>query len=172
MKNLHLLVFLIVISNTIAQTKITATETPFEKELVKYVDSIVAASGKNLKKLDRFKEGCNSHIKETKFGEPATPYSRSKAHSHNVSYYTDKDGKTNVNPEEFGIESIKKMYSIQIDKILNNPKNIESNFDSYYFTIVNINKSYFLVFALGYIDPIDSNERMSKEFTIAMQLRN
>ena len=130
MKKLLLLVFLIVISNTIAQTKITATETPFEKELVKHVDSIVAASGKNLKKIDRFKEGCYSHVKETKFGEPATPYSRSKAHSHNVSYYTDKDGKTNVNPEEFGIESIKKMYSIQIDKIVNNPKNIESNFDS------------------------------------------
>ena len=41
-------------------------ETPFEKELVKHVDSIVAASGKNLKKLDRFKEGCYSHVKETK----------------------------------------------------------------------------------------------------------
>ena len=64
------------------------------------------------------------------------------------------------------------MYSIQIDKIINNPKNIEANFDSYYFTIVNINKSYFLVFAMGYIDPIDNNERMTKEFTIAMQLRN
>jgi hypothetical protein len=64
------------------------------------------------------------------------------------------------------------MYSIQIDKILNNPKNIESNFDSYYFTIVNVNKSYFLVFAMGYIDPIDSNERMTEEFNIAMQLGN
>jgi hypothetical protein len=117
-------------------------------------------------------EGCYSHVKETKFGEAATPYSRSKAHSHNVSFYTDKDGKTNVNLEEFGIESIKKMYSIQIDKILNNPKNIESNFDSYYFTIVNVNKSYFLVFAMGYIDPIDSNERMTEEFNIAMQLGN
>ena len=172
MKKLLLLVFLIVISNTIAQTKDISTETPFEKELVKYVDSIVAASGKNLKKLDRFKEGCYSHIKETKFGETVTPYSRFKAHSHNVSYYTDKDGKTNSNPEEFGIESIKKMYSKQIAKILNNPKNIESNFDSYYFTIVNVNKSYFLVFAMGYIDPIDSDERMTEEFNIAMQLRN
>lgn len=172
MKKLLLLVFLIVISNTIAQTKNIAAETPFEKELVKYVDSIVTTSGKNLKKLDQFKGGCYSHIKETKFGEPATPYSRTKAHSHNVSYYTDKDGKTNVNPEEFRIESIKKMYSIQIDKIINNPKNIESNFDSYYFTIVNINKSYFLVFAMGYIDPIDSNERMTEEFNLAMQLRN
>ena len=75
---------------------------------------------KNLKKLERFKEGCYSEVKETKFGEPATPYSRSKAHSHNVSYYTDKDGKTNINPEELGIESIKKMYSIQIDKIIKN----------------------------------------------------
>lgn len=164
--------FLIVMSNTKAQSNIVAIETPFEKELVKYVDSIVAASGKNLKKLDRFKEGCYSHVKETKFGELETPYSRAKAHSHNVSFYTDKDGKTNVNPEEFGIESIKKMYSIQIDKILNNPKNIESNFDSYYFTIVNVNKSYFLVFAMGYIDPIDSNERMTEEFNIAMQLGN
>ena len=172
MKKLLLLVFLIVISNIIAQTKSISAESPFEKELVKYVDSIVTTKGKNLKKLERFKEGCYSEVKETKFGEPATPYSRSKAHSHNVSYYTDKDGKTNINPEELGIESIKKMYSIQINKIINNPKNIEANFDSYYFTIVNINKSYFLVFAMGYIDPIDSNERMTKEFTIAMQLRN
>jgi uncharacterized protein YxeA len=172
MKKLLLLVFLIVISNTIAKTKNISAETPFEKELVKYVDSIVTTSRKKIKKLDRFKEGCYSHVKETKFGEAATPYSRSKAHSHNVSFYTDKDGKTNVNLEEFGIESIKKMYSIQIDKILNNPKNIESNFDSYYFTIVNVNKSYFLVFAMGYIDPIDSNERMTEEFNIAMQLGN
>jgi len=172
MKKLLLLVFLIVISNTIAQTKNIATETPFEKELVKHIDSIVAASGKNLKKLDRFKEGCYSHVKETKFGEPATPYSRSKAHSHNVSYYTDKDGITNSNPEELGIESIKKMYSIQIDKIVNNPKNIESNFDSYYFTIVNINKLYFLVFAMGYIDPIDSDNRITELFNKEMQLQN
>ena len=172
MKKLLLLVFLIVISNAIAQTKSISAESPFEKELVKYVDSIVATSGKNLKKLDRFKEGCYSHVKETKFGESAAPYSRSKAHSHNVSFYTDKDGKTNLNPEELGIESIKKMYSIQIDKIVTNPKNIESNFDSYYFTIVNVNKSYFLVFAMGYIDPIDSSERITKEFNIAMQLRN
>jgi len=172
MKKLLLLVFLIVISNTIAQTKNIATETPFEKELVKHIDSIVAASGKNLKKLDRFKEGCYSHVKETKFGEPATPYSRSKAHSHNVSFYTDKDGKTNVNPEELGVESIKKMYSIQIDKIVNNPKNIESNFDSYYFTIVNINKLYFLVFAMGYIDPIDSDNRITELFNKEMQLQN
>ena len=172
MIKLLLLVFLIVKSNTIAQIKNISTETPFEKELVKYVDSIVTNSGKNLKKLERYKEGCYSHVKETKFGESAAPYSRSKAHSHNVSFYTDKDGKTNVNPEELGIESIKKMYSIQIDKIVTNPKNIESNFDSYYFTIVNVNKSYFLVFAMGYIDPIDSTERMQEEFNIAMQLRN
>ena len=145
MIKLLLLVFLIVKSNTIAQIKNIAAETPFEKELVKYVDSIVTNSGKNLKKLERYKEGCYSHVKETKFGESAAPYSRSKAHSHNVSFYTDKDGKTNLNPEELGIESIKKMYFIQIYKIVNNPKNIESNFDSYYFTIVNINKSYFLL---------------------------
>lgn len=172
MKKLLLILFFIFTSNIKAQTKDVLIKTPFEKELVKFVDSIVCVSGNNLKKLDRFNEGCYSHVKETKFGEPATPYSRFKAHSHNVSYYTDKDGTTNVNPEEFGIESIKKMYSIQIDKIVNNPKNIESNFDSYYFTIVNINKSYFLVFAMGYIDPIDSNERMMKEFNLAMQLRN
>lgn len=128
MKKLLLLVFLIVMSNTKAQTKNISTENPFEKELVKYVDSIVTTSGKNLKKLDRFKEGCYSHIKETKFGEAATPYSRSRAHNHNVSYYTVKDGKTNSNPEELGIESIKKMYSIQIDKIINNPKKYRIKF--------------------------------------------
>jgi hypothetical protein len=172
MKKFLLLVFLIVISNTIAKTKSISTETPFEKELAKYVDSIVTTKGKNLKKIDRFNEGCYSHVKETKFGETATTYSRTKAHSHNVSYYNDKDEKTNINPEELGIESIKKMYSIQIDKILNNPKNIESNFDSYYFTIVNVNNSYFLVFALGYFDPIDSTERMQEEFNIVMQLLN
>jgi len=64
------------------------------------------------------------------------------------------------------------MYSIQIDKIVNNPKNIESNFDSYYFTIVNINKLYFLVFAMGYIDPIDSDNRITELFNKEMQLQN
>jgi hypothetical protein len=60
-------------SNTKAQSNTVAIETPFEKELVKYVDNIVTASGKNLKKLERLKEGCYSHINETKFGEIATP---------------------------------------------------------------------------------------------------
>jgi hypothetical protein len=64
------------------------------------------------------------------------------------------------------------MYSIQIDKIINNPKNLEANFDSYYFTIVNVNKSYFLVFALGYIDPIDSDNRITELFNKEMQLQN
>ena len=173
MKKLIAIAVLIIASVTTAQVNAQSKETAFEKELIKFVDSTVSASGKNLTKLDRFKEGCYTHVKVKKFGEADTPYSRSKAPSHNIfSYTADSEGNGNINPEKYGIELVEKTYAPRISKILNDPANIEAGYDSYYFTIINIKGSYYLVFAMGYLDPVDTDERMNTEFNKAMETTN
>ena len=169
MKKLILIAVLVYGTLTSAQVNAQSKETAFEKELIKFVDSIVSASGKNLTKLDRFKEGCYTHVKVEKFGETDTPYSRSKAHLHNITSYTDTDGNGNINPEKYGIEFVKEMYALTINKILNDPEDLQANFDAYYFTIVEIKGFYYLVFAMGYVDPIDTDERMKSEFKKATE---
>lgn len=168
MKKLIAIAVLVYGTLTTVQVNAQSKETAFEKELIKFVDSTVSASGKNLTKLDRFKEGCYTHVKVKKFGEADTPYSRSKAHSHNITSYSDKEDSGNVNPEKYGIELTKQMYAVKIDKILSNPINLEANYDAYYFTIVEIKGCYYLVFAMGYLDPIDTDERLIKEFNDEM----
>jgi hypothetical protein len=173
MKKLIAITVLIIASVTTAQVNAQSKETAFEKELIKFVDSTVSASGKNLTKLDRFKEGCYTHVKVKKFGEADTPYSRSKAPSHNIfSYTADSEGNGNINPEKYGIELVEKTYASRISKILNDPANIEAGYDSYYFTIINIKGSYYLVFAMGYLDPVDTDERMNAEFNKSMETTN
>ncbi len=173
MKKLIAITVLIIASVTTAQVNAQSKETAFEKELIKFVDSTVSASGKNLTKLDRFKEGCYTHVKVKKFGEADTPYSRSKAPSHNIfSYTADSEGNGNINPEKYGIELVEKTYASRISKILNDPANIEAGYDSYYFTIVTIKGSYYLVFAMGYLDPVDTDERMNAEFNKSMETTN
>ena len=168
MKKLIAIAVLVIASVTPAQVNAQSTETVFKDELVRFVDSTVNASGKNLTKLDRFNEGCYTNVKVKKFGEADTPYSRNKAHSHNITSYTNKEGNGNVNPEKYCIELTKQMYAVKIDKILNNPINLEANYDAYYFTIVEVKGCYYLVFAMGYLDPIDTDERLIKEFNDAM----
>jgi hypothetical protein len=169
MKKLIAIAILIIASVTTAQVNAQSKETAFEKELVKFVDSTVNASGKNLTKLDRFKEGCYTHVKVKKFGEADTPYSRSKAPSHNIfSYTADSEGNGNINPEKYGIELVETTYASRITKILNDPTNVEANYDSYYFTIVTIKGSYYLVFAMGYLDPVDTDAKMNEEFNRTM----
>lgn len=173
MKKLIAITVLIIASVTTAQVNAQSKETAFEKELIKFVDSTVSASGKNLTKLDRFKEGCYTHVKVKKFGEADTPYSRSKAPSHNIfSYTADSEGNGNINPEKYGIGLVEKTYAPRISKILNDPANIEAGYDSYYFTIINIKGSYYLVFAMGYLDPVDTDERMNAEFNKSMETTN
>ena len=173
MKKLIAIAAIIIASVTTAQVNAQSKETAFEKELVKFVDSTVKASGKNLTKLDRFKDGCYTHVKVKKFGEADTPYSRSKAHSHNIFSYTeDSEGNGNINPEKYGIKLVEETYASRISKILNNPANAEANYDSYYFTIVTIKGSYYLVFAMGYIDPIDTDAKMNEEFKKASGATN
>jgi hypothetical protein len=172
MKNLILIAVLVYGTLTSAQVKGQSTGTTFKDELTRFVDSTVNASGKGLKKLDRFEAGCYSHVKEKKFGEPVAPYTRSVAHSHNITSYTDKDGNGNINPEKYGIKLTKEIYESKINKILNDPNNVEANYDSYYFTIVNIKGSYYLVFAMGYLDPVDSDEKLNAEFNKAMETTN
>ena len=173
MKKLIAIAAIIIASVTTAQVNAQSKETAFEKELVKFVDSTVKASGKNLTKLDRFKDGCYTHVKVKKFGEADTPYSRAKAHSHNIFSYTkDSEGNGNINPEKYGIELVEETYASRISKILNNPANAEANYDSYYFTIVTIKGSYYLVFAMGYIDPIDTDAKMNEEFKKASGATN
>ena len=169
MKKLIAIAVLVYGTLTTVQVNAQSKETAFEKELIKFVDSTVSASGKNLTKLDRFKEGCYTHVKVKKFGEADTPYSRSKAPSHNIfSYTADNEGNGNINPEKYGIELVEKTYAPRILKILNDPINTEANYDAYYFTIVNIKGYSYLVFAMGYLDPIDTDERMNAEFKEAM----
>jgi hypothetical protein len=66
----------------------------------------------------------------------------------------------------------KEIYTSKINKILNDPNNVEANYDSYYFTIVNIKGSYYIVFAMGYLDPVDSDEKLNVEFNKAMETTN
>jgi hypothetical protein len=173
MKKLIAIAAIIIASVTTAQVNAQSKETAFEKELIKFVDSTVNASGKNLTKLDRFKDGCYTHVKVKKFGEADTPYSRAKAHSHNITSYTaDSEGNGNINPEKYGIEFVEKTYASRISKILNDPANAEANYDSYYFTIVTIKGSYYLVFAMGYIDPVDTDAKMNEEFKKASGATN
>jgi hypothetical protein len=63
---------------------------------------------------------------------------------------------------------VEKTYALRISKILNDPANVEANYDSYYFTIVTIKGSYYLVFAMGYIDPVDTDAKMNEEFNRTM----
>jgi len=112
-------------------------------------------------------------VKVKKFGEADTPYSRAKAHSHNITSYTgDSEGNGNINPEKYGIEFVEKTYASRISKILNDPANAEANYDSYYFTIVTIKGSYYLVFAMGYLDPVDTDAKMNEEFKKASGATN
>jgi len=56
MKKLIAIAAIIIASVTTTQVNAQSKETAFEKELIKFVDSTVNASGKNLTKLDRFKD--------------------------------------------------------------------------------------------------------------------
>ena len=168
MKKLIAIAAIIIASVTTAQVNAQSKETAFEKELVKFVDRTVNASGKNLTKLDRFKDGCYTHVKVKKFGEADTPYNRTKPHgiyilNSNIPY---------INPAEFPLELNRKAYAEQINKVLNKPINTEANYDAYYFTIVNIKGYSYLVFAMGYVDPIDTDAKMNEEFNKAMEAIN
>lgn len=168
MKKLIAITVLIIASVTTAQVNAQSKETAFEKELIKFVDSTVSASGKNLTKLDRFKEGCYTHVKVKKFGEADTPYSRSKPHG----IYILNADVPYIDPAEFPLELNRKAYSAQIKNVLDKPINTEANYDAYYFTIVKIKGYSYLVFAMGYLDPIDSDERMNNEFKKATEKTN
>ena len=63
-----------------------------------------------------------------------------------------------INPETLPINLAKGECKEAIIRTIN--KNIQEGYDAYDFEVVEINGSCFLVFAFGYVNPIDTKEEL------------
>ena len=125
----------------------------FDENLNNYVDSLVKAIEPNLIRENRF--DCKSHVLSTKFSFKEIPYSRDIAYFYSVvTFGQDSSGKEFRNPEYYGLSFIKQIYSETITGSIK--ANKDDLFDCYDFEIVQVNGSYFLVFAMSYLKPLDN----------------
>ena len=156
MKKLISIAAIVIALVTTAQVQ-AQTSTSFKKEIAKFVDSTFKAEYPNLVKTERF--DCKEHVMVNKFGAKESGYDTTKAHFSKIkAWYKDKDLTKTINPETLPIDFVKDECREAIIRTIN--KNIQEGYDAYDFEVVEINGSCFLVFALGYVNPIDTKEEL------------
>jgi hypothetical protein len=158
MKKLIAIAAIVIASVTTAQVK-AQTSASFKKEITKFVDSTLKATNSNLTKVERF--DCKKYVMVKKFGAQENTYDTTKAHFNRITaFYKDDAQKVAINPETLPIDLVKGECKSDILSAIN--KNIQDGYDAYDFEVVEINGSCFLVFALGYVNPVDTQEEIDQ----------
>ena len=156
MKKIISIAAIVIALVTTAQAQ-AQTSASFKKEISQFVDSTFKAEYPNLVKTERF--DCKEHVMVNKFGAKESGYDTTKAHFSKIkAWYKDKDLTKTINPETLPIDFVKDECREAIIRTIN--KNIQEGYDAYDFEVVEINGSCFLVFALGYVNPIDTKEEL------------
>ena len=156
MKKLISIAAIVIAFVTTAQAQTSAS---FKREITKFVDSTLKSTNPNLAKIERF--DCKKYVMVKKFGAQENSYDTTKAHFNRITaFYRDAAQKVAINPETLPMDFVKGECKSDIIEAIN--RNIQDGYDAYDFEVVEINGSCFLVFALGYVNPVDTQEEIDQ----------
>lgn len=161
-KTLSISIILLYSINSSAQL---SSPKSFRSDLNDFVDVIVSQNAPKLSKNILFLEGMKSHVLEKNYQSEPMQFSNKKAHYHQITTYGKNENFTEIfSIESLGLEFIKETYTPILLKILNDYLVDFSEYDAYYFDIINVNDTDYLVFSLGYRNACEMFDKYIEDF--------
>jgi hypothetical protein len=158
MKKLIAIAVTVITVLTTAQVQ-AQTSASFKKQITEFADSTIKAANPGLTKTERF--DCKQYVMVKKFGAQDGEYDITKAHFNNIiEFCKDEEKKEQYDIEKLPADFVKELCKNEI--LAKIEKNKNDGYDAYDFEVVEVNGKVFLVLALGFVNPIDTQEEIDE----------